>query len=212
MRDFINRHGSELFGKIIEHLWISLTALMIGSLIAIPLGIVASRNKKISNFLLGITSILQTIPSLALLAMMVPLLGVGKMPAILALVIYSLLPILRNTILGMEGVDFNVVDAAKGMGMNSIQIIFKVQLPLAVPVLFSGIRLSATYVLAWATIASYIGAGGMGDFIFAGLNSYNIPLILVGTISITTLTLLVDAIFERIEKILSPKTKGVHSS
>ncbi len=204
LSSFIEKHGSNLLGKILEHLTLSMTALVIGCIIAIPLGVMVSRKKKVSNFVVGIASILQTIPSLALLAIMVPILGVGRTPAIVALVVYSLLPILRNTILGMESVDENTMDAAKGMGMNTFQQIFKVQLPLASPVIFSGVRLSATYVLAWATLASYIGAGGMGDFIFAGLNNYNISLIVVGTIAITLLTLLVDFIFGKLEKQFTP--------
>lgn len=214
MREFFERHGSELVSKLLEHLSISLSALAIGAVIAIPIGILVSRNKRVSQVVIGLTSILQTIPSLALLAMMVPILGVGRTPAIFALVIYSLLPILRNTVLGMERVDENVLDAAKGMGMNTFQLIMRVQLPLAVPVLIAGVRLSGTYVLAWATIASYIGAGGMGDFIFAGLNNYNIPLIVVGTVSITLLTLVVDFLFEMLEKRVTPKTQrnGVEAS
>lgn len=209
MSGFIEKHGSELITKIFEHLYISLTALIIGTLIAVPVGIIISRNKKVSQFVIGVTSILQTIPSLALLAIVVPYLGVGRTPAIFALVIYSLLPILRNTVLGMEGVDSNTLDAAKGMGMNRMQLVFKVQLPLAMPILISGIRLSGTYVLAWATLAAYIGAGGMGDFIFAGLNNYNITLILVGTISITTMTLLIDYLFGKLENYLTPKTSNM---
>ena len=206
MNAFFERHGSELLSKLLEHFSISMTALAIGVLIAIPVGILVSRNKRVSQIVIGLTSILQTIPSLALLAMVVPILGVGRTPAIFALVIYSLLPILRNTVLGMESVDDNVLDAAKGMGMNSFQLIMRVQLPLAMPVLIAGVRLSGTYVLAWATIASYIGAGGMGDFIFAGLNNYNIPLIFAGTVSITLLTLIVDYLFEILEKRVTPKT------
>ncbi|HZJ87486.1 MAG TPA: ABC transporter permease [Erysipelothrix sp.] len=206
MSSFIEKHGSDLIVKLYQHISISATSLLIGSLIAIPLGILVSRNKKIAQLTIGITSILQTIPSLALLAIVVPFLGVGRKPAIFALVIYSLLPILRNTVLGMEGVDENTMDAAKGMGMNSFQQIFKVQLPLAMPVVFSGVRLSGTYVLAWATLAAYIGAGGMGDFIFAGLNNYNISLIVVGTLSITLLTLATDYLFGVIETKLTPTT------
>lgn len=209
MSGFIEKHGSELITKIFEHLYISLTALIIGTMIAVPIGIIISRNKKVSQIVIGVTSILQTIPSLALLAIVVPYLGVGRTPAIFALVIYSLLPILRNTVLGMEGVDLNTLDAAKGMGMNPMQLVFKVQLPLAMPILISGIRLSGTYVLAWATLAAYIGAGGMGDFIFAGLNNYNITLILVGTISITTMTLLIDYLFGKLENYLTPKTSNM---
>ncbi len=208
MSSFIQQYGSEFFQKLFEHLYISTIALLIGSLIAIPLGILVSRNKKLAQITIAITSVLQTIPSLALLAIMVPLIGVGKTPAIAALVVYSLLPILRNTVLGLESLDENTLDAAKGMGMSTMQQIYKVELPLALPVIISGVRLSGTYVLSWATIASYIGAGGMGDFIFAGLNNYNVTLILVGTLSITFLTLIVDYVFEKIEKKLSPKTES----
>ena len=192
MSDFIEKHGASLFNKILEHLSLSMSALAIACLIAIPLGIIVSRKKKLSSLMVAIASILQTIPSLALLAIMVPILGVGKVPAIL----------------GMQAVDVNIMDAAKGMGMSTSQQIIKVQLPLASPIIFSGVRLSATYVLAWATLASYIGAGGIGDLIFAGLNNYNISLIIVGTLSITLLTLLVDAVFSYVEKKLSPNTES----
>ncbi|NLW14649.1 MAG: ABC transporter permease [Erysipelothrix sp.] len=206
MRDFLDVYGAELLTKMLEHLSISMTALVIGAIIAVPLGIVASRNKKFSQIMIGVSSVLQTIPSLALLAIVVPFMGVGRTPAVFALVIYSLLPILRNTVIGMESVDKNTMDAAKGMGLTSFQQVFKVQLPLAMPVVFAGVRLSATYVLAWATLAAYIGAGGMGDFIFSGLRNYNITLIVVGTLSITSMTLIIDYLFEKIEKKLSPKT------
>lgn len=208
MSDFLAQYGPELITKLIEHLSISLSSLLIGSLIAIPLGIMISRNKKISNIIIGISSLLQTIPSLALLAMVVPFLGVGRNAAVFALVVYSLLPILRNTVLGMQSVDEDIIDAAKGMGMTKLDRIRKVELPLALPIILSGLRLSGTYVISWATLASYIGAGGMGDFIFAGLNNYNINLILLGTISITALTLVVDFLFENLEKKLSPKLQS----
>ena len=110
---------------------------------------------------------------------MIPFMGVGKPPAIMAMFIYSLLPILRNTYLGVTGVDPNLIDAAKGMGMTSFQTLIKVELPLGFPVIMAGIRLSAVYVIAWTTLASYIGAGGLGDLIFTGLNNYMPPLIVI---------------------------------
>lgn len=184
---------------------ISMSALALGAIVAIPLGLLVSRHKKVSNFVIGISSILQTIPSLALLAMMVPLFGVGKLPAIIALFIYSLLPILRNTVLGMDSVNEDVVDAAKGMGMTANQLTFDVQVPLSISVIMSGVRLSATYVIAWASLASYIGAGGLGDFIFNGLNNLNYGMLLAGTIPITIMALIIDAVFAIIEKKLVPK-------
>lgn len=206
MIEFLNQNGMVLLQKIGEHLFISITALLLGVLVAVPLGILLTNTKKIAQLFISICSVLQTIPSLALLAIMVPLFGVGKLPAVVALFIYSLLPILRNTYLGMMGVDSDLLDAAKGMGMTRTQIIIKVQVPLALPVIMSGIRLSAVYVIAWATIAAYIGAGGLGDFIFAGLNNFDFSYILGGTIPVTLLALFLDLFLGRLEKLLTPRT------
>lgn len=194
--------------KIIEHLNLSMSALGLGVLIAIPLGIAISSNKKLTQYVISISSVLQTIPSMALLAMIVPILGVGKLPAIIALFIYSLLPILRNTVLGMQSVDEDLVDAAKGMGFTRLQVIFKVKIPMAFKVIMSGVRLAAVYVLAWTSLASYIGAGGLGDYIFAGMNNYNIMLIVYGTIPIMALGLIVDFVLGKVEDILEPKTSS----
>lgn len=192
--------------KTFEHLIISLISLLIGTSIAVPLGIFVSKNKKISNIFLSIASVLQTLPSLALLAMMVPFLGVGKIPAIVALVLYSFLPILRNTILGIESVDKSLVDASYGMGMNYFQVLGKIQIPLALPIIVSGISLSAVYVVAWTTIASYIGAGGLGDLIFMGLNNYNFGAILGGALPVTILALTFDGVIGLIEKRVTART------
>lgn len=206
MIEFLNNNGSVLLQKIGEHLFISVSALVLGVLVAVPLGILLTNTKRVAQLFISICSVLQTIPSLALLAIMVPFFGVGKLPAVVALFIYSLLPILRNTYLGMMGVDKNLLDAAKGMGMTRTQIIIKVQFPLALPVIMSGIRLSAVYVIAWATIAAYIGAGGLGDFIFAGLNNFDFSYILGGTIPVTVLALFLDLSLGKLEKVLAPRT------
>ncbi|HZK23484.1 MAG TPA: ABC transporter permease, partial [Atopostipes sp.] len=172
MMEFFANQGEALVIAIGEHLLLSFVALALGIIVAVPLGIWLSQVPKIANIVIGIASVLQTIPTLALLTLMVILLGVGKIPSIVALFIYSLLPILRNTYLGIAGVDPNLTDAAQGMGMSRMQVIRKVLLPLAVPVIMAGIRLSAVYVIAWATIAAYIGGGGLGEFIFNGLQGY----------------------------------------
>lgn len=194
--------------KILEHLSLSMSAIGLGILVALPIGIAISANKRLTQIVISISSVLQTIPSMALLAMIVPILGVGKLPATVALFIYSLLPILRNTVLGMQSVDENLVDAAKGMGLTRVQVIFKVKVPMAFTVIMSGIRLSSIYVLAWTSLASYIGAGGLGDYIFAGMNNYNISLIIYGTIPIVVLGLITDFILSTTEKILTPKTSS----
>ncbi|WP_010049556.1 ABC transporter permease [Carnobacterium maltaromaticum] len=204
MMNFFTTYGSDLLLKTGEHIYISAVALGLGILVAVPLGVLLTRTNKIASVVIGIASVLQTVPSLALLALMIPFLGIGKTPAIVALFIYSLLPILRNTYLGVKGVDPNLKDAAKGMGMTNIQSIMMVELPLAAPVIMAGIRLGAVYVIAWATLASYIGAGGLGDFIFNGLNLYKPELIIGGTIPVTILALLADFLLGKVEKWLTP--------
>lgn len=205
MIDFLILNWQDILTKIGEHLFIALLSLGLGILVAVPLGILVSKNKKLSNFVIGLASILQTIPSLALLAMFVPLLGIGTVPAVAALFIYSLLPIVRNTVLGMESVNKSTIDAAKGMGLTYNQLVSKVQFPLAFPVVMAGIRLSGVYVFAWATLAAYIGAGGLGNYIFNGLNNFNFPMILWGTIPVTLLALIYDYVMGRLEIKWSPK-------
>ena len=203
--DFLRENGSELLFKTGEHFYISSISLLLGILVAVPLGILLTRSEKISGYIISFVSILQTVPSLALLALMIPFLGVGKVPAIVALFIYSLLPILRNTYIGIQAVSSNVIDSAKGMGMTESQLIRKVKLPLAAPVIMSGIRLAGVYVIAWATLASYIGAGGLGDYIFNGLNIYDQPMIIWGTIPVTLLALLADFLLGKLETYFSPR-------
>lgn len=205
MTDFFNQYGSQIISKSAEHLYISVIALALGIVIAVPLGILLTRTPKVANVVISITSALQTVPSLALLALMIPFFGVGKLPAIIALFIYSLLPILRNTYIGMKGVDANYRDVAKGMGMTNFESIRMVELPLAMPTIMAGIRLAAVYVIAWATLASYIGAGGLGDMIFSGLNNYQPPLIFAGTIPVTILALLADFLLGKLEHTLTPQ-------
>lgn len=206
MIEFFNNYGSQMMRLIWEHLYISMIALALGVLVAVPLGVLLTRTNVLASVFIGLASILQTVPSLALLALMIPIFGIGRVPAIIALFIYSLLPILRNTFTGMKNVNPDLVDAARGMGMTESQLIRKVELPQAAGVIMAGIRLSGTYVIAWAALASYIGAGGLGDFIFNGLNLYIPELIIGGTIPVTILALLIDLILGKIEKKVTPRT------
>lgn len=208
MQEFFASQGSEVIRLLWEHIYMSLISLGLGVIVAVPLGIFLSQVPKVANVVIAIVSVLQTIPTLALLALMIPFLGVGKVPAIVALFIYSLLPILRNTYLGMSNVNPDLLDAAKGMGLKRMQIIRQVQLPLAVPVIMAGIRLSTVYVIAWTTLASYIGGGGLGDMIFNGLNLFRPDLILGGTIPVTILAVIVDLVMARIEEWVTPTTSS----
>ncbi|MDN6627032.1 MAG: ABC transporter permease, partial [Pisciglobus halotolerans] len=155
MLEFLSNNGSQLLLLTWEHLYISAIALGMGILVAVPIGILLTRFNRTASIVISTITVLQTIPSLALLALMIPLFGIGKTPSIVALFLYSLMPILRNTYIGVTGVNKNMIDAAKGMGMTSIQLAFSVELPQAAPVIMAGIRLSGVYVVAWATLASY---------------------------------------------------------
>lgn len=130
-------------------------------LIAVPLGMAMANTKKLSGYVLTTAGVLQTVPTLAVLALMIPLFGVGRVPAIIALSAYILLPILNNTIIGVKNIDPNIREAAKSMGMTRMQLMWNVELPIAIPLILSGIRLSSVYVISWATLASYIGAGAL---------------------------------------------------
>lgn len=212
MMAFFTENSSDLLLKTWEHFYISIIALALGIIIAVPIGILLSKSKFLSKVVLTITSVLQTVPSLALLAIMIPLFGVGKVPAVVALSIYSLLPILNNTFIGMNSVNVNTKGAGIAMGMTTLQSILLVELPLAIPVIMSGIRLSAVYVISWATLASYIGAGGLGDFIFNGLNLYQAELIIGGAVIVTLLALLADFLLSKLEKMVTPKGLRIERS
>ncbi|MCJ1655319.1 ABC transporter permease [Staphylococcus sp. NRL 16/872] len=205
MMEFLSENSGALLAKTLEHLYISVVALLIAVVVAVPVGILLSKTKRLSKIALTIAGILQTIPTLAVLALMIPLFGVGKTPAIIALFFYVLLPILNNTVIGVQNIDGNVREAGRSMGMTGTQLMKDVELPLALPMIISGVRLSSVYVISWATLASYVGAGGLGDFIFNGLNLYEPAMIISATILVTALALIVDFCLSRIEKWIVPK-------
>lgn len=187
-----------------EHIQLTLVALFIGNLIALPLGILLTRRRKLAEAVIGITSVFQTIPSLALLGFMIPFFGIGFGPAIVALSIYALLPILRNTYTGILGVNQAVVDAGTGMGMTSRQVLFMIEIPLALPIIMAGIRTATVMVIGVATLAALVGAGGLGDIIFRGIAMARQDLILAGAIPAALLSILFDYILKRIEIAVQP--------
>lgn len=205
MRAFFQEYGGQLISKTIEHFYISIIALLIAIVVAVPLGILLSKTTRTANVVLTIAGVLQTIPTLAVLAIMIPIFGVGKTPAIVALFIYVLLPILNNTVLGVKNIDKNVIQAGQSMGMTKMQLMKDVELSLALPLIISGIRLSSVYVISWATLASYVGAGGLGDLVFNGLNLYQPPMIISAAILVTLLALIVDFLLSLVEKWAVPK-------
>ena len=189
------------------HLNLVVESLAIASLIAIPVGILASRFKPVEQIAVGFANILQTVPSLALLGFLLVLFhgAIGKPPALAALVIYSLLPILKNTILGLRSVDSGTIEAAEGMGMTAWQRLRMVELPLAVPVILGGVRVAAVAAVGMATIAAYIGAKGLGGYIQRGLSTRDPKLTLMGAIPAALLALACDAALGELERTLDPK-------
>lgn len=189
IQTFSERKG-ELLSAIFEHLAISLSALMIAIIIAIPLAILLSQHKKIAEVALQITSILQTIPSLALLGLLIPFVGIGTVPALIALVVYALLPIFQNTYIGLSEIDPSLEEAADAFGMSRMRKLFKVELPIAMPVIISGIRTALVLIIGTATLAALIGAGGLGTFILLGIDRNDPTLTLIGAVSAALLAII----------------------
>ncbi|MDR3023620.1 ABC transporter permease/substrate-binding protein [Chryseobacterium sp.] len=189
---FITEQHEKLLTQVVQHLGLTFLSLFLAIIIGVPLGILIARKRKLSGSVLGIAGILQTIPSIALLGFMIPAFGIGATPAIVALLIYALLPIIRNTYTGIAEVDPAVTEAAKAMGMNRRQLLFKVQLPLAMPVIIAGIRTAAVINVGVATLASFVAAGGLGEFIFGGISLNNTNMILAGAIPAALLAVLLD--------------------
>lgn len=195
----------ELLSSLIEHIQISFIALLLAGIIAIPLGIYLTKKEKIAEVIIGITAVFQTIPSLALLGILIPLVGIGKVPAVIALFIYALLPILRNTYTGIKEVDPSLVEAARAMGMNNRRMLTKVEIPLAMPVIMAGIRTAMVLIVGTATLAALIGAGGLGDIILLGIDRNDTYLIFLGAIPAAFLAIAFDFLLKKFER-LSYKT------
>ncbi len=189
-----------------EHLLLVLVPIVCAIIVAVPLGILATRYKWVEKPVLAIGNILQTIPSLALLALMIPLgLGIGKKPAMVALFLYSLLPILRNTYTGIIGVPRPVKEAALGMGMTTFQRLYIVELPIAFSIIMAGIRTATVICIGTATLSALIGGGGLGEFIVTGLNMVRDELILLGAIPAALMALLADFLMGKLEDLVTPR-------
>ena len=205
--EFMGEQSGKLEMQTLQHIGLTFISLFIAVLIGLPLGIFITRKRQFSGAVLGIAGILQTIPSIALLGFMIPLLGIGPKPAITALFLYALLPIIRNTFTGISGVDPAVKEAAMAMGMSKWQVLFKAELPLAMPVIFAGIRTATVITVGVATLASYIAAGGLGEFIFGGISLNNTNMILAGAIPAALLAILFDFLLSRLQKLNLKKIK-----
>ncbi|MCL2857973.1 MAG: ABC transporter permease [Oscillospiraceae bacterium] len=187
------------------HVQVALIAVLLGSLIAIPLGIILTRCPRMGKKVIAVLSVLQTVPSMVMFGLLLPFTGIGRPTAIVVLTLYSILPILRNTYTGISDVADSYVDAARGMGMSGRQVLCRVELPIALPVIVTGIRISSVYIISWATVATIVGGGGLGDIIFIGVARNNHAMILMGAIPASLLAITTSFIIGRIAKAVTPR-------
>lgn len=204
---FFAQNHAEVWQLTLEHLWMVGISMAIAVAIGVPVGIWLTRRQVMEKPVLGAANVIQTIPSLALFGFLLPAPWIGvraERIAVLALVLYALLPIIRNTYVGIMGVDRAVVEAGRGMGMTGRQLLFQVELPLALSVIIAGVRVATVISVGLATIAAAIGAGGLGEFIFRGLAMVNNVVILAGAVPAAILALLADFGLGLLEKRLRP--------
>jgi osmoprotectant transport system permease protein len=195
----------EILMKTQEHLVLSLFAVVAACVIAIPLGIYLTNNKRLAQPILAVVSIIQTIPSLAMFGFMIPLFGIGVLPAGIALTLYALLPVLQNTYVGISEVDSALIESGYGMGMTKWQVLRMVQLPVASSFIMAGVRMVAVQTISGATIATYIAAGGLGDIITKGIAMIDTVTILEGAIPVCLLVLIVNLFLLGLSRLLVPK-------
>lgn len=198
--EYFVRRWDYILEMTMQHLSIVLTALTISIILGLTIGFIITLNKTLSNIVLSLASLMMTIPSLALFSVMVPFLGIGSTPAIVGLVGYTQLPIIRNVYAGLMNIDPAVVDSAKGMGLSDSKIMFKIKFPLAMPVVFAGIRTAVVLGMGIAAVSAYIGAGGLGVMIFQGINRANINMVMAGAIVISILTVIIDRMLFLLQK------------
>lgn len=180
--------------RIIEHIWYSLLAVLISAAIAVPIGLLIGHLRRGEALVVGLVNALRSLPTLGILVFLVLVIGLGLMPPIIALVLLGIPPMLAGTYSGIANVDANVVDAARAMGMTELQVLFRVEIPNALPLIVGGLRNTTLQIIATATIAAYVNLGGLGRYIFDGLALYDYGRVLVGAILVAALTLVVDSL------------------
>lgn len=210
MISYIVQSWSTVLAQLLRQLGIIGISLPIAVALGVPIGVLVSHNRRLARIVVGVAGVLMTIPSLALFGLMVIILapfhaGIGIPPAVLAIVIYSLLPMIRNTLVAVQAVDPGIVKAASGMGMTPGQILFRVRLPLAVPVIMAGLRNAAVLGVSVTTIAYLVGAKGLGYFIFAGLSRTRLDMILTGAVIVGLLGIATNYLLLLVEDLITPK-------
>lgn len=203
--EFVSKNYNEILKSLVRHIELVSISILIGILISIPLGIFLTRHKCVAGPVLALAGTIQTIPGLVMLGFALVLIGIGILPAIIVLTLYAILPILRNTYTGITEVDKSYTEASRGIGMTNMQTLFKVEIPIALPTIITGIRLSTVYIVSWATLAGLIGAGGLGDLIWTGLSTYNTKYILAGAVPSAILAFILNGLIGLLERILTPR-------
>jgi len=206
--DYIQRRSDLLGDLVVEHLWLVVVSVGIAVVISVTLGIIISYKTSLASTVLAICQILMTIPSMAMLGFMVPLFGIGFTTGVIALILYALLPVVRNTYTGIREISPAVVESAVGMGMSEWRVLTKIKIPLARPVIMAGIRTATVMVVGIAAIAAYVGAGGLGELIFQGISRSNEPMIIVGAIGVSIIALAFDFVLSWGERRLAAIGKG----
>lgn len=204
---FVRDHADKLLEQTLTHIGLTFVSLLLALLIGVPLGIFIARKTRLANGVLGVAGVLQTVPSVALLGFLIPLLGIGVGPALVALFLYALLPIIRNTFVGITEVSPLIKEAARGVGMTENQILTKVELPLALPVIFAGVRTATVINVGVATLAAYVAAGGLGEFIFSGIALSNVNMMLSGAIPAALLAIGFDFGLARLQHLSGKKLR-----
>ena len=205
--EYIQSNMDIIITLLIQHLFLSFIAVALAIIIGVPIGILIAYVRKLDKPVLKAASVIQVVPSIALLGFMIPFLGIGTLPAVVMVVLYSLLPIIKNTYIGIQGINPEMIEAAKGIGLKRNQILKKIQIPLALPVIMAGIRVSAVTAVGLMTIAAFVGGGGLGYLVFSGIRTVNNYQILAGAIPACILALLIDYIFALIEKACNQNLK-----
>jgi osmoprotectant transport system permease protein len=202
--DYFQSNSTQFIDYLLQHIELSLVSLFVAMCIGVPLGYVCYRHQRLGELLITTSQLLRIIPSLAILFVLIPLIGVGELPALIALIFLAVPPILINTILGFKEIPPVTKEVALGLGMNNQQLLKRIELPLALPFILNGIKLALVELIASATLATYIGAGGLGTLIFTGLGLYRMDLLLIGGTSVTLLSLLsmfiLDLIIGKVSK------------
>lgn len=207
MYGWITANPAIFVGAIQNHLWLSGVALVAVLLIALPAGLVLTRHRSYAQGVMALANILRTVPSLALLVLMLPVLGTGFLPSVVALALYGLPALLLNTYTGLTEVDADVVDAARGQGLSDGEVMTRIEIPLAMPVIFAGIRTAAVQIVSAATLAAFIGGGGLGELITSGMANFNFPQLIAGAVAVAALAFLTEVACAGLERLMTRRLR-----